>query len=309
MIALVITLAMLLQATIGPRSMTASSQSPPAASGAAAAHRDRAKALLDQGQMKEATEEFERAIQLDASDAWTHYWLGFTYTSRAQEADGPLGVELLARAVAALNASVERNAQLAEPQNELGTAHALQGRPADAIAAYARAITLRPDWATPRYNLAALYVREEKFEKALEMYSYLLLAPGQFSDSLYQVHNGIATAYSRAGQPQQAATAYRHAIALNGDYYPARVGLGNVYFELTQFEAAAAQYIEAIRLQPQDPALDFFVCRVYALVNKDEETFKWLESALQKGLDPEAPKHSPLLRRLSKDPRFLKLMP
>jgi tetratricopeptide (TPR) repeat protein len=274
----------------------------------ASVHRDRGKAYTEEGKWEEATREFEHAIRLDPTDAWTHYLLGFSYTTRAQEGEPEVVRAFLDRAVSALKSALERNPQLAEAHHELGTAYNLQGRSSEGIAAYQQAIALRPGWATARFNLAGVYSEAEMFDQALTEYRHLLQDPGELQDSLHRIHSAIAATYQRAEKPDAAIAAFKTSITLNGDYYIARVGLGNLYFELSKFEAAIVEYKEAIRLQPQDPSLDYFVCRLYVLLKKDDDALLWLENAVRKGLDPSIPRTSDLLRRFAKDPRFQKLV-
>jgi tetratricopeptide (TPR) repeat protein len=278
---------------------------PPAS---ASVHRDRGTAYTEEGRWEEASREFEHAIRLDPTDARTHYLLGFCYTTRAQEAEPALARELLERSVSALKTALERNPRLAEAHHELGTAYHLQRRSSEGIAAYLQAIALRPGWAAPRFNLAGVYADADMFDQALSEYRHLLQDPGELQNSLHRIHSAIAATYQRAEKPDEAIAAFKTSITLNGDYYVARVGLGNLYFELSKFEAAIAEYKEAIRLQPQDPALDFSVCRLYAILKKDDDALLWLENAMRKGLDPTIPRTSGLLRRFGKDPRFQKLV-
>jgi tetratricopeptide (TPR) repeat protein len=274
----------------------------------ASVHRDRGKAYTEEGKWEEASRELEHAIRLDPTDAWTHYLLGFSYTTQAQEGEPEVVRALLERAMSALKSALERNPQLAEAHHELGTAYNLQGRSSEAIAAYQQAIALRPAWATPRFNLAGVYSDAEMFDQALTEYRHLLQDPGELQDSLHKIHSAIAAMYQRAEKPDEAIAAFNTSITLNGDYYIARVGLGNLYFELSKFEAAIAEYKEAIRLQPQDPSLDYLVCRLYVLLKKDDDALLWLESAVEKGLDRSIPRTSSLFRRFAKDPRFQKLV-
>ena len=145
----------------------------------ASVHRDRGKAYTEEGKWEEASRELEHAIRLDPTDAWTHYLLGFSYTTRAQEGEPEVVRAFLERGVSALKSALERNPQLAEAHHELGTAYNLQGRSSEGIAAYRQAIALRPAWATPRFNLAGLYSEAGMFEQALTEVQAPAARPGR----------------------------------------------------------------------------------------------------------------------------------
>jgi len=273
---------------------------------AAAIHRELARPYLEQARWDDAIGEYERLVRLAPDDAQSHYLLGYSYSGKAYQ-DGDR--QLLDTAIAAYRRALQIDPTLAEALNELGTAYRMVGKYGDAIEALSKARALRPDWEVPRFNLADAYRAKGLWEPALAEYRWILQHPGSFSASLYRVYNGIGQLHESAGKLTEAVAALTTAVALNPSFFHARVNLARVYVQQFRLDEAIAEYVEAIRLEPQNPELDYTVSQLHALRKRYELALESLERAVEKGFnDRDAIGRNPLFRRLRTDSRFLKLI-
>ncbi|MDX1521532.1 MAG: tetratricopeptide repeat protein, partial [Anaerolineae bacterium] len=93
--------------------------------------------------------------------------------------------------------------------------------PAQAIAAYDRAIALAPERALYFYNRGTAYLKANDFERAIADYDQALALDPANDYAVYNRGN----AYLRLGQLEQAIADYRQAIALSPDYAKAHNNL------------------------------------------------------------------------------------
>ncbi|MCA8888522.1 MAG: sulfotransferase [Parvularculaceae bacterium] len=128
------------------------------------------------------------------------------------------------------------------PQQLLDRAAALQrrGRTADAVAAYQRLLALRPDYADGWYDLGFALRQLGRFDEALTAYdralAYNVSAPEE-------VRLNRAVIYADHLRRDAAAQAeLEAATALNPDYAPAWLNLGNLHEERGDRDAAAQCY-------------------------------------------------------------------
>jgi tetratricopeptide (TPR) repeat protein len=136
----------------------------------------------------------------------------------------------------------------------LGTAHAEEGRRAEALAAFERAAELKDDYAEAHLNLGALYSESADgyAQASRHLERAIALNPGS-------IHALIArgTLYRRRGEPARALRDYRRAIGLGSQSAPrqldlavAHYQLGLTFADLRRHDDALAAYSRATALDP-----------------------------------------------------------
>jgi Flp pilus assembly protein TadD len=148
---------------------------------------------LEEGQHARAIEIYERILEREPEDLIALYNLGWAYRGLGAHAKAAAAFERLlgarpdyiearlvlsdcyaslgqvSRALETLRAAREEERELPGYQNHLGTVLATAGRPGEAIAAFERAIALRPDEASAYLNLARLLMAKGERAKAAEV--------------------------------------------------------------------------------------------------------------------------------------------
>ena len=107
-------------------------------------------------------------------------------------------------------------------QNNLGYALALQGKSAEAIAHFQKAISINNP-ADAHYNLGIMLASEGKLDEAIYQFRESL----RISPAYAKAHNNLGSALLNQGRLDEAITSYREALRLNPDYTIAQENLKN----------------------------------------------------------------------------------
>ena len=143
-------------------------------------------------------------------------------------------------------------ALVSEPTNEdayagLARAYESLGRPGEAEKAYQRAIDVRPQYWAGYNSLGTFYFRQNEYDKAAEMFGKVVaLVPDSFHG-----YDNLGAAYLGEGEYLKAIDTFIHSIALQPTAY-AYSNIGTSYFYLHQFDEAAANYEQALKLGGDD---------------------------------------------------------
>jgi protein O-mannosyl-transferase len=130
--------------------------------------------------------------------------------------------------------------------NNLGVTLASQGKLAAAMAQYAEALRLRPDYATARNSLGVVLYRQGKFAAAASQYAEALrLKPGYAA-----AHNNLGVVLTHQGKFGAAATHLAEALRVHPGYIAAYNNLGVALASQGKFGAATTHFAEAVRLDP-----------------------------------------------------------
>ena len=134
----------------------------------------------------------------------------------------------------------------AEAYNNRGILKAKLGRHDDALADYDEAIRLKADHARPYYNRGILKAKLGRYEDALADYAEAIRLKPDYARAFY--NRGVAKA--KLGRHDDALADYAEAIRLKPDYAEAYNNRGAEKAKLGRHDDALADYDEAIRLKP-----------------------------------------------------------
>jgi tetratricopeptide (TPR) repeat protein len=185
-------------------------------------------------------------------------------------------------AVAELKTATALLATNAQVWNYYGVALQGAGQPADAVAAYQRALALNRDLVEAHYNLGCLWLEQNKPDAAKTEFTAYTLRRGNapegwlklgsaqlrageivsaeksFSTALYldpnnaEALNGLGLARIQRGRPQDAAKFFSAAIQNHPDYAPAILNLATVEQQyLRDAKAALQEYRAYLTLTPR----------------------------------------------------------
>lgn len=186
-----------------------------------------------------------------------------------------------------------------------------EGRLADALEAYHRAISLQPKFTDALYHLGNLYLRVGMPEAAIPHYELAhALCPDhpgilnnwgtalrrqgrlqeahQCFQTVVQVdpnsfigHNNLGNACRDLGDRVGAEQCYQRSLAIKPDYVPAVNNLGNLFLEAQSSEQAAACFRKAIALQPNLPDVHNNLGDLYAAAGQPDEAVHCYREALR----------------------------
>lgn len=147
-----------------------------------------------------------------------------------------------------------RDTLAANPQawvahHNLGAALAADGRTAEAMASFRRALDLHPEYAGAHNSLAVALQKQGRRREAVEHYREAL----RINPSFAEAHYNLANALQAAGDTEGAVAHYRDAIRLGPPRTRVYSNLGVALYSAGRLEEAIACFESALRIDPTDP--------------------------------------------------------
>jgi Flp pilus assembly protein TadD len=134
----------------------------------------------------------------------------------------------------------------AEGHNNLGAALSKQGRTAEAIDHYLKALRIKPDEAKTHYNLGTALSKQGRTAEAIDHYLKALRIKPDYAKAHYNLGNAL----SKQGRTAEAIDHYLKALRIKPDYAKAHHNLGNALLRKGNVERAIAHFRKALRINP-----------------------------------------------------------
>ena len=131
----------------------------------------------------------------------------------------------------------------AELQFRVGREYLLQGRGAEAAAAFERAVALKPEFAKAHYALAGALHGQGKLDRAIAEYGRAYAADAGLVTAL----NDMGLAQHQAGRLARAIATFERVVRLRPDLARAHLNLGMAYAEQGRREEAVAALQKAVQ--------------------------------------------------------------
>ena len=166
-------------------------------------------------------------------------------------------------------------------EHDLAYALALEGRRGEAIAHYARSLTLAPDNYAGQYDLGKALVEDGRPDEAAAHFR----ASVRLKPDYAEAHFALATVLARQNDSAGAAREFELALAgsLSDEYAAtAHNDLGVILGQRGRFAEAATHFAAAARLKPDLIAAHVNYARALAAQNKSEEARAWLTEVLRR---------------------------
>ena len=196
--------------------------------------------------------------------------LGCVFASRAQLAYWKTTESLFAHALA-----VTRNNYVAH--TELGVAWAGQGKTNEALAAYAAALHIKPDYAPALDEMGNLMLMQGDARQALTQYAAAAQSAPTRPEPEY--HQGLAAL--KLGRPHEAVAHYRAALRLKPDYAPAHYSLGIALAKSGQTDEAIGHLNRALELGYAPPNVHEALGNTYAERGEMRQAIREYRQALR----------------------------
>jgi Tfp pilus assembly protein PilF len=197
---------------------------------------------LDPKNIDEAIKYFVKALALD-----TRYYLAWNAIGLAQSLKGNL-----AESARAFEKCLETHPEFTEAHNNLGTIFQEMNELPKAEVEFQKALldATYPTRELPYYNLARLYVLQDRLDLAMENVQRAI----QAKPRLAMAHNLMGSILEKQNKPEDAVAAYERAVKIVPDDLQFSFNLGSAY--LSAGETAKAKEI-LLRISPRvtDPAM------------------------------------------------------
>jgi tetratricopeptide (TPR) repeat protein len=159
-------------------------------------------------------------------------------------------------AIAAYRKAIELKPDLPKAHYNLGNALRKQGKLEGAIPAYRKAIELKSDYAEAHTNLGLALAGKRRWDEAIAEYKEALSRQPDFPGA-YLAHFNLGLALQAKGLPDEAIAAYRKAIELKSDYAEAHTNLGNILVSQGKLDEAVTAFRQAIDRKPDLATVHF----------------------------------------------------
>ena len=291
-----------------------------------------AASLVEKGAYDEALFYYEKSRDIDSSRASIYSELAYLY-----EMKGEMGKA----------EQYHKNAIELDPESHLshyylGGFYFYQARFEEAIVEFEKALELSPGHLTIMHALGACYYELESFDDAISMFQEVLeqdsaqgqvllnlgnifYYQGDFERSInyyhqalrytpknYSLHSALGRAYLWSDLRSLADESFRNAIAMgHQDISCSDIHLAT-WFGLMGRQDSAYYYIE--RFNPSDSPEDFdaaaayMIGELYLILERETLAFRYIESALKRGVGWRDVKYSPFYKGLEDDEGFKEMI-
>ncbi len=227
--------------------------------------------LVHAGRFLQAEAAARQVLARQPRNAGAHYLLGLSALFQNRHADALPPVE---KAMALDGA----NAQYPFVR---AICLASLGRPEEAVAAYRRAVALRPEFFEAWANLGNLLETRREFAGAEEAYR----RAEQLRPGVAPVQNGLGMCLLAREDLAGAAQAFGRAVQADPAFATAHNNLGHTLGKLRQVDAAIAHLQEAVRLRPDYAVAWVNLGEQCYVARRDAEAVQAIDRAL--ALDPD----------------------
>lgn len=252
-----------------------------------------------QGRTGDVEPTFQKAVDLEPGQ-WRYLnQLGLYYFSVGKNGEAARQFE----------AAVKLNPDNPRAWNNLGLAYRRLNRLAEAQAAYEKSLVLEPAFGTLS-NLGTILQFQGKDAEAVEVYRRAVA----MNPSNYVIWGNLASALNRTASGKEAAReAYEKAVAVAEaalqrspkDASTIAV-LGCLYASMGMPDKSAPLLRQAVALAPGNPQVLYRVAEGYEFLHQRSDALKWMREALSSGLPRETIERNPELAALRADPQFVK---
>ncbi len=196
------------------------------------------------GQLRPATEGYEKAIQLDEKNAAAHYSLA-RLLAASEDND---------RAIQEYRLAIAAQPDFPEAHNNLGVVYSNLGKYPEAIACFQQALKINPDcseaqrnlgYAQAHTSLGVAYLSQGDSKKALDEFRKALRIDSHYADA----HYNLALLLQKQGQLQEAVGHYQEAIKYDPSSAAAHNNLGVALMQMGNKQQAESEYKEALRIK------------------------------------------------------------
>jgi len=199
--------------------------------------------LVQRGNLAEAGEHLQRALQLEPQQPLIHYNLGLLLARLGRYEE----------AFEQYQAALKINPDSAEVHNGLGNTYAKLNRMDEAVQQFQIALQLDPNLIEARNNLGLALIQQNQLDEGIA----LLQRSVQQDPGNALAHFSLGQAFAAKNDFTQAVVEYGLALQYQPDFGDAHNELGVALARLNRFSEAAEHFRQALREQPSVPDLHF----------------------------------------------------
>ncbi|MGB8951093.1 MAG: tetratricopeptide repeat protein [Candidatus Aminicenantales bacterium] len=230
---------------------------------------------LKMQRLDEAVDAFKKAVELNPNNKQVLFYLGNAFEENRD----------FAKAAEAYEQYVGTQPDNAwKAYRQLGLCRLNLNQYEKAIAAFLEALKGQPEDFKSNYNLAEAYEKAGQFEKAEEVYHFLIKKYPSDAESYYKM---IILMYDRAGMNAKAVDAAKKLVELNPKNEEYIYNLGIMYFKIEKYQEAIEAFQKAAALKPNYDYAYYQIGFSYQRMKKYKESIEAFQEYV--GLVPNSP--------------------
>jgi tetratricopeptide (TPR) repeat protein len=228
-------------------------------------------AFYDRGYMNQAEAYFRLAEKDDPTSAEALYGLGSVYLEQKKSSEAR---DYLERAI---RARADYPGTLPNAWNDLGILSAREGKTADAVEFFQKALQSNPDHAVALQNLGIAYRQQKDWAKAETALTRVVALRPDDPEANYN----LGMVYAQLNDTERAYKYLQKAVAARPAYPEALNNLGILYLRTRRTEQAKQCFQDSIRLAPAYNPSYLNLARVYAIEGDKARARETLEQLLE----------------------------
>ena len=130
--------------------------------------------------------------------------------------------------------------------NIIGASNKGLGKLDEAIEAFNKALSIKPDYAEAYYNMGVILKKQGKLDEAIEAFNKALSIKPDYAEAYYNMGNAL----KNQGKLKEAIEAYNNAISIKPDYAEAYSNMGNALQEQGRLDEAIEAFKKALSIKP-----------------------------------------------------------
>ena len=155
-------------------------------------------------------------------------------------------IGMLEQAITAYKKVISLKPDYVDAYTNMGVALQNQGKLEEAIDAHKKSISLKPDYAVAYSNMGNVLKDQGKLDEAIEAYNKAISIKPDYADT----HNNLGNALQDQGKFEKALTAYNKAISCNPNYAEVYSNIGNIFKHQGKLNEAIESFSKALLLKP-----------------------------------------------------------
>jgi tetratricopeptide (TPR) repeat protein len=162
-------------------------------------------------------------------------------------------------------------------QNYVADTLAEQGRSAEAMEHYQKALEINSHYPDANNNLGTVFLNQERLEEAAEHYRRALEANPSFADA----HNNLGILLTKQDRTAEAIEHYQKAIKLNPNRAEFYNNLGNLLARQNQTTEAIEQFQKALEVEPDNAKVHYNLAGLFIAQGRWDEAIAHYQRALK----------------------------
>ena len=236
--------------------------------------------FFQRGYMDPAKSSFEKALRDDPTSAEALYGLGSVYLQQQNAPEAKQAFERATKATAGYPDTIPN------AWNNLGLLATREGRAAEAIPYFQRALAINPDHLIALENLGNAYRQEKQWEPARTTLEHAVEVGPDDPEANYS----LGMVYAQLNESERAYQRLQTALKVRPNYPEALNNLGILYLRTQRPDQAIRSFEECIRVAPTFDQSYLNLARVYAVEGQTAKAREVLQNLLAQHPDHPAAK-------------------